>query len=101
MFKFLERIFGIKGISMFKTLHELYNNSLPMELFINELEKASILFNAKYRIRPWLRIDYELVDEIKNMLRAVKEADIEGIFIRNYAAATEPKLNIIKEKLGL
>jgi hypothetical protein len=101
MFKFLERIFGIKGISMFKTLHELYNNSLPMELFINELEKASILFNAKYRIRPWLRIDYELVDEIKNMLRAVKEADIEGIFIRNYAAATEPKLNIIKEELGL
>jgi len=101
MFRFLEKLFGIKGLSNFSSLDELYKKPLPVELFINELEKASLLFGTKQRVRPWLRIDYAMVDEIRNMLRAVKLAGVEGVFIRNYAAATQVKLNIVKEELGL
>jgi hypothetical protein len=101
MLKFIERVFGLIGISNFKTLNELYSKPLPKELFINELEKAALLFGSKHRIRPWLRIDYELVDEIRNMLKAIRESGVEGVFIRNYAAATQLKLKIIKEELNL
>lgn len=100
MFKFLEKAFGLMGLSRFESIDELYKKSLPVELFINELEKAALLFGSKHRVRPWLRIDYEMVDEVRNMLRAVRESGVEGVFIRNYAAATQLKLDIIREELS-
>jgi hypothetical protein len=99
-FKFIVKLFGLKGLLRYKSINELKNTPLPTELFRNEAEKAIELFGDKRRIRPWVRLDYALTSEIRNMVRAIADAGLEGAFFRYYSAATEEKLDIIQEEFG-
>jgi len=96
--KFLAKLFNIEELSKFKTLIELKETPFSIELFKNEINKAINLINDRKRIKPWVRLDYALTDEIKNMIKALSSANLGGAIFRYYAAATEEKLNIIQKE---
>ena len=100
-FKFLIKLFGLKALSSYRNLDELRGEVFPTELFLNELEKAIRWYGNRRRIRPWVWLEYSSIREIKNMLQAIVKAGVEGAIFKQYSAATEEKLNLIQEELGI
>ncbi|MEM3406309.1 MAG: hypothetical protein QXJ06_04925 [Candidatus Aenigmatarchaeota archaeon] len=96
--KFLAELLNLKEVSKFKTLNELREASFSVEIFKNEVNKAVNLFGDKKRIKPWVRLDYALTSEIKNMIKALSSANLGGAIFRYYAAATEKKFDIIQKE---
>jgi hypothetical protein len=98
--KYIVNLFGLKGLSKYNNIKDLQNKPFPVEFFRSETEKAAKWFGDKQRVRPWVWIDCETIDEIRNIVRGIAEAGVEGAFFKQYSAATEQKLDIIQEEFS-
>lgn len=98
--KFIVELFGLKGLSEYKSIDELKNKPFPVEFFRSETEKAAKWFGDKRRVRPWVWIDCDTIDEIRNIFKGIAEAGVEGAFVKQYSSATEEKLDVIHEEFG-
>lgn len=99
--RFSENLFGLEGMSEFESVKDLKEKTFPVEFFKNETQKVAEWVDDSKKIRPWVWIDNEEIDEIRNIFRGISEVNVEGVFVKQYSSATEEKLNIIQEEFGL
>jgi hypothetical protein len=92
------RIFGLNALSEMKSLKVLIENPLPSKLIISEINKAVSLFGDASRIRPWITLDIDQ-EELRYLIRNIREGNLEGCLVRSYDRATEKKLNMLTEEL--